>query len=1413
VTTVLSFAAACGDNKHGYDRDDAGSDGGGSGSDAAVDAPPDALTCTSPKIKCGDACVDPTTDNGNCGACGVTCSGTDTCSTDGTNSKCCPAGQHNCGGTCVDWSTDENHCGSCSMTCNSGDTCDNGTCCGASTTVCTTSQGQQCFDLNTDENHCGNCTTVCNSGETCTTTSSTTTPNPKCCTTGDNNCGGTCSDPKTDNLNCGGCGQPCNTGAGETCSNGKCCGAGKVECNGQCVLPGDNTTCGATTGVCGTDCTSTSRVCATNGSSHVCCQTGELNCSGSCSNPLTDPLNCGTCGHACGSGETCTNGICCGPGETACGSQCVDLNTDNTHCGTCGIDCTTTASTLCSGGVCATSCGTGETNCSGDCVFTNTDHDNCGSCGNKCAANQVCNGGTCSTMSCTGGTMACGGSCVDVLTDPNHCGNCGIVCGPTDECVNGTCQLDCPTGQVLCGGVCVNPLNDNNHCSTNVNSCGVACGSGNSCQLGVCCPTGQVNCGGVCTDITLAATCGSCSNNCNTQSPATSCKTSGTSHICCKSTEVNCNGVCIDTNSSETNCGACVAAGGDVCGTGQTCQGGVCCNDPLVNLSGLCCLDPATNPGSAVCGTPPACVNTLTDDNNCGACGSTGPTHVCTNGDHCVNGACTATCPYPANSCNVCTDTQTDPNHCGSTACATCPTPADCVSGVCESCSVATGGVFPNACNNQCTNFQTDPNNCGACNAPCSGGQQCSTGLCCAVGTTHCGNTCVDFNSGIPQSDGTTLDCGGCGSSFTCAVGSTCQNGQCKCPFGTDSCSGACVNESTDPNHCGSCTNQCGGQTPLCVSGGCTATCPTPLINCGGQCVNPDDNDAHCGGCPGTACDTATGKHCSAGTCVQGTYPPPTGYTPPAKCIGGGPPIIVPVPGQGDICTGNLGQVAFTFGLCSRTQIGPLSQSLLQDAFDSTSGSFVPACTVGNDATCAPLHCVKSLDVCTSSTPGVGPGNGSAPCTTAGDVCAYPVHCVGPTGPNNGKCIGGGIGVNGTVAPVASNNATTDVGGAFWVYGTTGLAQKGATTVRGIFVNDNSIDVAKTSTVYGKSYVGGPWTTGSNPAMTLRSNLYTPDCAAVPGAVTLTNGATCVTANPWWGTNGYGAGSATPTKPNPPCGKDDGTDGSLFDVQSIVNHFSSSAFNDNFNNTPNIPYSLFDNVTTTVRVDLQCGYYYFNQMNIGHDTTIVVHGRTAIFIAGAVRVSQKLILDLDPTATLDIFIGAAANVSNIVELGSPAYPRRSRIWIGGSGCTGTGTCSDNTDCCSGVCDQTGNCAAGGGGNLSEAMSLSNGGYFNGLIWTGYGTFHHTASSQNPLIMYGSIYTNYFTGNDTTIHYDIGATKTGEECPPPADPNHPCDSCRQCGNQACVNGRCGSGCTNDTQCCAPLTCDETSGLCI
>jgi hypothetical protein len=67
-------------------------------------------------------------------------------------------------------------------------------------------------------------------------------------------------------------------------------------------------------------------------------------------------------------------------------------------------------------------------------------------------------------------------------------------------------------------------------------------------------------------------------------------------------------------------------------------------------------------------------------------------------------------------------------------------------------------------------------------------------------------------------------------------------------------CSGQCVNDETDQNHCGGCGLVCAGE---CTNGACT---------CSGTCVSLFADPKNCGGC-GKAC--SAGQSCVAGQCVS----------------------------------------------------------------------------------------------------------------------------------------------------------------------------------------------------------------------------------------------------------------------------------------------------------------------------------------------------------------------------------------------------------------------------------------------------------------------------------------------------------------------------------------------------------------
>lgn len=160
---------------------------------------------------------------------------------------------------------------------------------------------------------------------------------------------------------------------------------------------------------------------------------------GSCKDVLTDPAHCGSCSHACASGQICAQGVCsagavkCTPPQTLCSGACVDL-TAPANCGACGNACATGQS--CTAGACA--CPAGQVACNGICVDTQTSADNCGACNQACATGAMCTAGSCG---CAAGQTTCSGVCVDTTQSDANCGACGQACAMGATCSAGKCVM------------------------------------------------------------------------------------------------------------------------------------------------------------------------------------------------------------------------------------------------------------------------------------------------------------------------------------------------------------------------------------------------------------------------------------------------------------------------------------------------------------------------------------------------------------------------------------------------------------------------------------------------------------------------------------------------------------------------------------------------------------------------------------------------------------------------------------------------------------------------------------------------------------------------------------------------------------------------------------------------------------
>jgi hypothetical protein len=633
---------------------------------------------------------------------------------------------------------------------------------------------------------------------------------------------------QTDPTQCGACGSPCvvpNATAncvGGVCGVGTCTGTA-VDCDGDALngCESDTTVDSKNCGMCGNVCmngeTCEMGVCGTY------CPKDKANCDNDplngCETPLNSATDCAFCGDTCNpanSSSHCDMGTCfldqCNMGfancDTSSANGCeTNTNTDANNCATCGNVCPSgpNSTAVCNNGGCAIVCDPGYLNCdnnptNGCEIHSDVDLSNCGTCGKVCTtANGTpgCTGGACTIVTCNSGFKDCDmqvpdGCEVNTLTSTTNCGMCGTICSTpnaTPACNNGTCAIgtcnagfkDCNT--MVADGCEINITSNVNNCGACGNVCTVANGTpgctGSACTVAGC-NTGFANCNNQYSDGCEVNTtnnvnnCGICGKICAVANGTPNCVASACGVAGCNVGFKNCNnnptdGCEVNTQTDPNNCGAC----GTVCSVANGTAG--CSN-------GMCTVA-SCNAGYTDCDNNPTngCeVHTGVDVNNCGVCGKVcsvpNATASCTGGT-CTVGLCNAgftDCDgQPANGCEI--NTKSDPLHCGlcTTQCFVANGTAGCSNGACTVASCNTNfGNCDNIVANGCeTDLRTTIANCGSCGHDCNNSANCST----AGGATM---TCTSSNCKVAGCGANRFDIdGACSDGCECAssgTGATC---------------------------------------------------------------------------------------------------------------------------------------------------------------------------------------------------------------------------------------------------------------------------------------------------------------------------------------------------------------------------------------------------------------------------------------------------------------------------------------------------------------------------------------------------------------------------------------------------------------------------------------------------------------
>jgi alpha-tubulin suppressor-like RCC1 family protein len=574
-----------------------------------------------------------------------------------------------------------------------------------------------------------------------------------------------------------------------------------------------------------------------------------------------------------------------------------------------------------------------------DCTHTTLD-------GNSCDDGDPCTfGDVCVQDQCLGVDKTCAGSaCVAVQCNPTD-GSCDFALKPdTTACDDGNA---CSSGDICLAGNCSGGsvvCDDANPCTND--SCAPKIGCMHDANASLC------NDNSACTDFDQCVD-GKCLGKakmagCDDANPCTddACEAaSGCVHLANSATCSDGNACTLDDACQDGKCASgvneCTCAQDADCAAkddGNLCNGTLFCNMAAVpfqcevKASTVVTCAASSNPCLASVCVPVsgACEATaVTDGTPCDADGS-----VCTVGDGCQAGACTAGPTTVCNDGNVCTEDACD----SQIGCTKIGNAAPCSDGnactladQCQNSSCVSGAAVTCVDGNPCTVNTCQPDT-GAClespiSGPCDDGNLCTTGDTCQGGTCQSGLATQCLSATKCASGKCDVATGNClFSQVLCDDGSPCTNDSCAaatgCVFAAKSCD--------DNNACT--VDTCDVKTGACVS--------TPS-NCddGNPCtVDTCSVKSGCASTPqvdGTVCSSGA-QVCVGGACVTPFASPPA----QGGIAGGQAHTCVRVFGGGEACWGaNLsGQLGDASNTDSPIPV-PLSAKEMSSVIDLDCGT------------------------------------------------------------------------------------------------------------------------------------------------------------------------------------------------------------------------------------------------------------------------------------------------------------------------------------------------------------------------------------------------------------------------------------------------------------------------------------------